>query len=519
MGKEMTAVRYVYGMAAALLMGGAAYSMTGGELAAQQPAQNARTVPVQGAPESFADLAARLQPAVVNISTRQEIAVAQRRMNDPFEQFFRRFGVPNPNQRDEEEAEPITRESGSLGSGFVISPDGYIITNNHLIQSRDPRNDGVVDEVVVTFPDRSEYEARIIGRDVESDIAVLKIEGRDLPYVNWGDSNEVRVGDWIIAIGNPFGFNGTVTAGIVSAIQRGVPQNQLGATGAQRYIQTDASINMGNSGGPMFDMAGNVVGVNSALISPNGANVGIGLAVPADQARRVADALIRGERPQRGYLGVQLQTIDDAIAAAEGLERDQGEIVDTVRDGGARDAGIRQGDIIVSVNGVRVDQDNNVSYLIANTPVGSTVPVVVIRDGERRTFNVRVGQRPSAEEFAAMNPDEAEEDDGMAAEDETPARGGEAIGMTLQPLNDQIRRALRQPSGQEGVVITRVEGNSDAARRGIQRGDIIVSVSRRPVSSPQEVASLIEQARRSGREAVLLRIRRGNTESYLAVEF
>ncbi|WP_343343798.1 Do family serine endopeptidase [Sphingomicrobium sp. XHP0239] len=519
MAKERVAVRYVYGMAAAMLMGGAAYSMTGGELAAQQ-AQNAqRPVPVQGAPESFAELAERLQPAVVNISTRQEIAV-QRRSNDPFEQFFRRFGVPDPRSEQEgEEGDTITRESGSLGSGFVISADGYIITNNHLIQSRTDQND-TVDEVVVTFPDLSEYDARIIGRDINSDIAVLKIEGNDFPYVNWGDSNEVRVGDWVIAIGNPFGLNGTVTAGIVSALQRGVPQAANGATGAERYIQTDASINMGNSGGPMFDMMGNVVGVNSALYSPTGSNVGIGFAVPADQARRVAEALIRGERPQRGYLGVSLGAVDDALAAADGLERGRGEIVNSVVEGEAAErAGIREGDIILSIDGVPVDQNNNVSYLIANTPVDETVPVVVIRDGERRTINVRIGQRPTNEQLAAQLGAPDEEDDGMAAEDETPSRGGEALGMTLQPLNDQIRRGLRQSENQQGVVITRVEQGSRAQRQGIRRGDLIISVNRQPVTTPQEVSSLVEQARRSGREAVRLRIRRGQNETFVGVLF
>ena len=508
MVKERVAVRYVYGVAAALLLGGSAYSMTGGELAGMQEAQNARPVPALGAPESFADLAARLQPAVVNISTRQQIEVSSRRQNDPFEQFFRRFGVPNPRGQQEEEAEPITRETGSLGSGFVISADGYIVTNNHLIQSRTD-SDGVVDEVFVTFPDLTEYEARIIGRDIESDIAVLKIDGRNLPHVNWGESDDVRVGDWIIAIGNPFGFNGTVTAGIVSALQRGVP-GAGGLTGPNRYIQTDASINMGNSGGPMFDMAGNVVGVNSALISPNGANVGIGLAIPADQARRVTDALIRGERPQRGYLGVELQPVGEDIAAALGIPKDRGEIVGTVQEGRPADrAGLRQGDVILSIDGVPVDPERNVSYLISNTPVGDTIPVTIIRDGETRTINVEVGQRPSVEEFRAMSAQD-DDDDGMAPEDQTPAEGGEALGMAVQPLNDQIRRALRVPSSIEGLVITRVDPGSDAARRGLSRGDVIMSVDRRALTDATQISRAVSAARSAGRDGILLRVyRRG----------
>src|SRR5574339_59636 len=306
--KEFRPVRYAYGVAMALLLGGTAFSVATGQAGAQV-AQNAPSaiVPKAGAPTSFADLAAKLAPAVVNISTKQRVPV--RRQVDPFEEFFRRFGGQAPQGQGQGQTpgqeEPRTRETGSLGSGFIISPDGYIVTNNHLIQG--VNGTGTVDSVTITLSDRREFPARIIGRDSASDLALLKIEGSDLPYVNWGDSNRARVGDWVVAIGNPYGLGGTVTAGIISALHRGI----TGIGAYDRYIQTDASINMGNSGGPMFDLDGNVIGVNSALISPTGASVGIGLAIPAEAARPVIEALRRGQRPERGYLGVGLQPVDE----------------------------------------------------------------------------------------------------------------------------------------------------------------------------------------------------------------
>src|SRR5215213_1867429 len=322
--KESGKVRYAYGVAMALLLGGSAFSALTGQAGAQVAQNSPSTMASapRGAPMSFADLASKLQPAVVNISTKQRVPV--RTQADPFEEFFRRFdptlppsgGNTNPNSN-----RPRTREAGSLGSGFIVSPDGYVVTNNHLVQGAN--GSGTVDTVTVITTDRKEFSARIVGRDETSDLAVLKIEGRNLPYVNWGDSTKARVGDWIVAIGNPYGLGGTVTAGIISALHRGI----TGVGAYDRYIQTDAAINMGNSGGPMFDLSGNVIGINSALISPTGASVGIGLAIPAELAKPVIDSLRRGQRPQRGYLGVGLQPLDENIAASLGLAKDTGEIV------------------------------------------------------------------------------------------------------------------------------------------------------------------------------------------------
>jgi len=509
--KEFRPVRYAYGVAMALLLGGTAFSVATGEAGAQV-AQNSPAViaPRAGAPASFADLAARLAPAVVNISTKQRVPV--QRQVDPFEEFFRRFGGQVPEGQGPSQQGPQTREAGSLGSGFIISPDGYIVTNNHLIQG--VNGTGTVDTVTVKLTDRREFTARIIGRDQASDLALLKIEGTNLPFVNWGDSARARVGDWVVAIGNPYGLDGTVTAGIISALHRGIG---IGVGAYDRYIQTDASINMGNSGGPMFDMAGNVIGINSALISPTGASVGIGLAIPAEAAKPVIDALRRGQRPSRGYLGVGLQPLDESIANSLGLPKDRGELVRTVVPAGpAAKGGLQQGDVIVRVNGREVTPDESASYIIANTSVGTRVPVEVIRDGRRQTLTVQVGQRPTEDELAAQQGGGAQE--GQALGEEAPVVPGAALGLSLQPLNPQIVRALNLPADVRGVVVTSADPNSDASEKGIRRGDVIMSVNRQQVTTPAQVVAAVEAARRAGRTSVLLLVKRGQApEGFVGV--
>ena len=506
-------MRYAYGVAVALLLGGTAFSAVTGDAGAQV-AQNAPTamVPRAGAPISFADLAARLAPAVVNISTKQRVPV--RRQVDPFEEFFRRFGGQVPQgQGQGDDANPQTREAGSLGSGFIISADGYVVTNNHLIQG--VNGTGTVDSVTVILADRKEYPARIVGRDTASDLALLKIEGSNFPYVNWGDSTKARVGDWIVAIGDPYGVGSTVTAGIISALHRGI----TGIGAYDRYIQTDAAINMGNSGGPMFDLDGNVIGINSALISPTGASVGIGLAIPAELAKPVIDSLRRGQRPERGYLGVGLQPLDENIADSLGLPKDRGEIVRTVVDGEPADkAGIQQGDVITKVAGREVTPDETVSYLIANTSVGTRVPLEVIRGGRRMTLQVQVGQRPTEEELVKQaGGGDDDSDQGLGAE--TPVAPGSALGLSMQPLNPQIIRALNLAADQKGVVITSVDPASDAAEKGLRRGDVIVSVNRQAVTQPQQVVAAVDATKRAGRSSVLLLVKRGQgIEAFFGID-
>jgi serine protease Do len=516
--KESGQVRYAYGVAMALLLGGTAFSLATGQAGAQV-AQNAPSAlaPRPGAPLSFADLSAKLQPAVVNISTKQRVPV--RNQTDPFEEFFRRFGSPmGPDGGGSDQQgggggqQPRTREAGSLGSGFIVSPDGYIVTNNHLVQGL--TGTGTVDTVTVTLTNGQEYPARIIGRDDTSDLALLKIDGHNLPFVQWGDSTKSRVGDWVLAIGNPYGLGGTVTAGIISALHRGI----TGRGAYDRYIQTDAAINMGNSGGPMFDLNGNVIGINSALISPTGASVGIGLAIPAELAKPVIDSLMKGQRPQRGYLGASLQPLDESLAPSLGLPKDSGELVRSLVAGGpgAR-GGLQQGDVIVKVNGQQVTPEQTVSYLIANTKVGSRVPLEIVRGGRRATVYVMVGERPTEE---ALNRIAGGDSGTQGGSGTTPTPAPQrALGLSLAPLTPELARAANLPAGAHGVIITAVDPNGDAADEGLQRGDLILSVNNQQVTTPAQVIAGVDAARRAGRSSVLLLVKRGQQpEAFVGVD-
>ena len=311
----MNNVRYAYGLTSALLVGGAAVSLMTGPVGAQV-AQNDvavmdRVVPVAGAPASFADLTEQLQPSVVNISTRQSVEVNRNPFaGTPFADLF--------NNRRGGGDEPERREASSLGSGFIISADGFVVTNNHVVS---PDNRARLEEITVTMPDGTEYEAELVGADAQSDLAVLKIKSSEtFPFVRFGDSSQTRVGEWVVAIGNPFGLGGTVTSGIVSAVYRNTGQG--GAY--DRYIQTDASINRGNSGGPLFDMRGNVIGINNAIFSPSGGSVGIGFAIPAEIAEPIVNQLKSGQEIERGYLGVTLQPMNDDMADSLGVDRNRG---------------------------------------------------------------------------------------------------------------------------------------------------------------------------------------------------
>jgi serine protease Do len=476
-----------------------------------QPAQTPALVapsavpalPPRGAPVSFADLTARLQPAVVNISTTQRVEVGRFPRFGPgtnLEDLFRRF-----QEQQTDDGKPVTREATSLGSGFIISPDGYIVTNNHVISGRDGQK--LVDTITVTMSDRREYTARVIGRDPLSDLALLKVDGQNLPYVQFGNSQGVRPGDWAIAIGNPFGLSGTVTAGIVSALHRGIQ----GGGAYDRYIQTDASINQGNSGGPLFDLNGNVIGVNTAIFSPTGGNVGVGFAIPAELAQPVIEQLRNGGKVRRGYLGVQIQNMTPAIASSLALPKDRGEIVAAVEPSGpASAAGLRQGDVVVKVAGQEVTPDNSLSYIVANTPIGSRVPIEIVRGGKRMTLTATIGERP-AEAMLLGQPEEAEPDSNGEKDQPGAEAARKSLGITLQAISPEIRQQLRLPDTVQGVVVAQVNAASDAAEQGIQRGDIIVSVNQQPVRSPQEAATVVSAARKAGRETVLLFVQRGNT--------
>jgi serine protease Do len=510
-------VRYVYGITAALLMGGTAATLTlqpaGAQTAQNEPGAISAAAPRPGAPMSFADLADRLAPAVVNISTRQSIQI-NRNLPPGFEEFFRQFGGQVPPGGGGN----VVRQRGqSLGSGFIISPDGYIVTNNHVVAPA--RDNATVESITVTLSDRKEYEAELVGRDTATDLAVLKIRANNLPFVRFGDSTRARVGDWVVAIGNPFGLGGTVTAGIVSALHR-----NLNATQYDRYIQTDASINSGNSGGPMFDINGNVIGINTALISPTGGNVGIGFAIPAEQARPIVEQLRRGQRVQRGYLGLSPQSLDEGVAEALGLPKDRGELVRSVTPGSAADrAGIQQGDVVVTINNRPVTPDESLSYIVSNLPVGARVPIEIVRNGQRRTVTAVIGQRPTEEELARIGGGETEQQVTPPAEtDQTTSQRSarESLGLTVQTLTPEIARSLRlTDTAQRGIVVASVDPSSDAGAKGLQTGDIILSINQRATRTPEEAAAAVQAARAAGRASVLLLVRRGNAPPiYVAVE-
>jgi serine protease Do len=501
-------VRYAYALATSLLLGGAAATMAihgpaGAQTAQNEPGAISAAAPKPGAPMSFADMVQKLQPAVVNISTTQKVTVNTNPFaGTPFEAFGAQQGGGGP----------ATRTAESLGSGFIISADGYVVTNNHVIAAG--AKGATVQSIKVTLADRREYTAKLIGADPQSDLAVLKIEGAsNLPFVKFGDSTGTRVGDWVVAIGNPFGLGGSVTAGIVSAVHR-----VTGQGGAyDRFIQTDASINRGNSGGPMFDLNGNVIGINSQILSPTGGNVGIGFAIPAEEAQPVIAQLMKGASIKRGYLGVGMQDLTDDIADALGVPKGKGVLVSRVEAGQAAEkAGVKQGDVIVKVGDKDVTPDQTLSYLVANVPPGTKLPIQVIRDGKPVALNVVVATRPSEEQLASNSFDP---DDNSAA----PADGPDAVapaslGVRVIPLTPQIAQQLRIDPKTQGVVVDTVDPSSDAAGKGVRRGDVIVSVNRTPVASGTDVAKIVTQSKSAGRGTVLLYVQRNDFGAFVPVD-
>ncbi len=505
---------------ALVLVGGAAAVLmpAGAQIATAPanapPAQNAvpaqvATGPMMGPARGFADLTARLTPAVVNVSTTQKIEIGKGRAGGPssLEELFRRFQEQQGGGGGDD-GQPSTRESTSLGSGFIVDPSGYIVTNNHVISGGEPGSPASklpVETITVTLADRSEYKARVVGRDVLSDLALLKIDGHNLPYVKFGNSQQVRVGDWAIAIGNPFGLGGTVTAGIISALHRNIQSGQY-----DRYIQTDAAINQGNSGGPLFDIDGNVIGINTAIFSTSGGNVGLGFAIPAEQARPVIEQLMKGESVKRGYLGVQIQPVTGSIAEGLGLPKDHGEIVASVEPGGpAAKAGIKQGDVVVRVANQDVTYDNSLSYIVANVTPGSRVPIGIIRAGKPLTLDATVIQRPS--ELALRgSTDSADEATPPGSPPVAPgtAAAKASLGITLTPLTPAVRAELKLEPGTVGVVIAAVNPDSDAASEGLQRGDVILSINQVPTPSPAAAAAVVADARKAGHDTVLMFVQR-----------
>ena len=452
-----------------------------------------------GAPVSFADLVEQVSPAVVSVNVRGEQQVGERADIDRFlEQFRDMPGFEDFMRRRQEELEeegPATRETRALGSGFFISPEGHAVTNNHVIAG--------ATEIQLVMSDGRELEAELIGTDPETDLAVVKVinETDAFPYVEFERADQMRVGDWVVAVGNPFGLGGTATAGIISADGR-----ELGGNSPYTdFLQIDASINRGNSGGPTFDLTGRVIGVNTAIFSPTGGSVGIGFAIPAELAIRITDELINNGKVSRGWLGVSIQDFTPAFAESIGMEGARGAIVsELVNDGPAELSGIERGDVIIEINGAKVVDATSTTRKVGNLIAGSTNSFVVLRDGEPQEISVRVGERPE-NPFAATSSSGSEGSENDEADEEEIETG--PLGVALKPLDDDIRSELGLNDGEEGLLITDVERDSPFARSGLRPGSAILEVNGRTVGSVSDFNAAVDAARRSGKEQVLVAIR------------
>lgn len=450
-------------------------------------------------PQSFADQAEKLLPAVVNISSTHKAEapadfpeLPHFPEGSPFEDFFEDFmgrrghGMPSV-------------PPASLGSGFVVDAEkGYIVTNSHVVQD--------ADEVRVTFHDDSTVPAEVVGKDEKTDLAVLKVE-TELPLtaVTFGDSDVLRVGDWVMAIGNPFGLGGTVTAGIISARAR-----DINAGPYDDFLQTDASINRGNSGGPMFDMNGKVIGINTAIFSPTGGSVGIGFAIPSALAEPVISQIIKYGRTRRGWLGVRIQGVTEEIAESLELKSESGALVASVTpDGPAEKAGLKAGDVILEFNGEKVDAMRSLPRIVAETEIESTATVVYWRDGKERKTKVTIGELEKAEENGLLSSESPVE--------VTDATKVESVGLSLKTLNDQNAEEFGIPASTKGVLVVDVEPSSEAAAKGIIPGDVIVEINQKPVRSPEEAKEIIEKAEKTSRRSVLLLISREGDVRFTAL--
>ncbi len=483
--------------------------------AAAQPAVPQAVVPPRGAPESFAPLVRSLLPAVVNISTTQGAGpggpgrpnrpdapeAPQAPPGSPFEEFFRDFfnrGRPGQNEAQPGRPQPPARRAQSLGSGFIIDSAGLVVTNNHVI-------DGA-DEINVILQDNTSLRATLVGTDPRTDIAVLRVQpAQPLPSVPWGNSDTAEVGDWVLAIGNPFGLGGTTTAGIVSARGRDIRQGPF-----DDFIQTDAAINRGNSGGPLFNLRGEVVGINTAIYSPTGGSIGIGFSIPSNLAQGVVRQLSESGRVRRGWLGVNIQQVTDEIAESLGLRGGaRGALIARAQeDAPAARAGIRNGDVVLRFNNQEVREMRTLPRIVAETAVGAQVPVVVWRDGKEETLTVTLGELPSDAQQAS-------------APAQQPAPRGDrpvelsGLGLRVQGVTPELRERFRLRADQRGVVVVEVAPNSPGAEREIRPGDVIVEVQQERVGTPQELTERIERLRRQNRATALFLIESQNGQRFV----
>ncbi|NYZ15392.1 DegQ family serine endoprotease [Azospirillum sp. RWY-5-1] len=460
------------------------------------------------APSSFADLAEKLLPAVVNISTSQaqpqrgpgqRPEIPQFPPGSPFEEFFRDFFDRQQPQQDQQPQ----RRATSLGSGFIIdAKEGYVVTNNHVIQD--------ADEITVILQDDTNIKAELIGRDPKTDLALLKIKtSHPLSAVPFGDSDAMRVGDWVVAIGNPFGLGGTVTAGIISARQR-----DINAGPYDDFIQTDASINRGNSGGPMFNLNGEVIGINTAIFSPSGGSVGIGFAIPSNLAKTVVAQLREYGKTRRGWLGVRIQAVTPEIAESLGLQQHKGALVASVTPNGpAANAGIQAGDVVVKFDGKDINEMRRLPRVVAETPIEKAVPVEVWRKGKPINVQVKVGELEAAEAsgLLANAPEETQRPQGAAP------KTTEALGLKLTGITPESRQQFELKPELKGVLVTEVQGGSTASEKGMRPGDVIVEVGQEEVRQPSDVTAKIQKAREQSKKSILLLVDRQGDLRFVAL--
>jgi serine protease Do len=439
-------------------------------------------------PESFADLAEKLLPAVVNISTTSVVKQSAGKTPElpkfppgsPFEDFFREFYDRNsPKQQ---------KKSTSLGSGFIIDKKGLVITNNHVIQG--------ADEISVVLQNNEILKAEVVGRDIKTDIAVLRVKPKkDLPFVKLGNSDKIRVGDWVVAIGNPFGLGGTVTAGIVSARGRNINSGPY-----DDFIQTDASINRGNSGGPLFNVAGEVIGINTAIFSPSGGSIGIGFSIPSGIANGVISQLIKYGKTRRGWLGVRIQNVTDEIAESLGLAKTEGALIASVTENSpAAKGGIKPGDVVLKFNNKVVKAMRSLPKIVAETEINKIVSVEVWRDGKKIITKVSVGELDEeqvAKPVLKLTQKNGEEEKVDIAD----------VGISINTVSDQLRKRFNLKKTSKGVVVMGIDKDGVAAEKGIKIGDLILEVSQAQVRSPSEFKSQIKKARASNRKSILLLI-------------
>lgn len=445
-------------------------------------------------PDSLAPLAQQISPSVVNITTS---TVVERPTGpqgivpegSPFEEFFN-------NRRNDGNNGQGPRRSSALGSGFVISEDGYVVTNNHVIEG--------ADEILIEFFSGEELPAKVIGTDPNTDIALLKVEtDQPLPFVPFGDSDQALVGDWVIAMGNPLGQGFSVSAGIVSARNRALSGSY------DDYLQTDAAINRGNSGGPLFNMDGEVVGVNTAILSPNGGSIGIGFSMASNVVVRVVDQLREFGETRRGWLGVRIQDLTEDLAEGFGLDSTDGALVNSVQDGPSKEGGMLDGDIIVSFAGKPVKDTRGLVRSVANSPVGETVRIIVLRDGKSVTLKVTLGRREDAEK--------AVEAAAPAPEEEAVPETKSILGVTLSTLTDEMRTQLNLSEKQEGLAITDVDETSEAYEKGLRAGDVITEAGQQKITSIADLDARLVEVKEAGRKSLLLLVRRGGDPRFVAL--